>query len=67
MQGKTDPVFRRVLKIAKSNICFAMSFHLSARPHVKLRSHWAGLMKFEIWVISKICRENSSLIKIRQE
>jgi hypothetical protein len=49
MQAKTDPVFRRDLKIAKRNISFAMSFQrLSARPHAKLSSYWAGLLKFDI-------------------
>ena len=54
-------------------LIFVMSvFHLYARPSVRMEqlgSHWADF--HEIWCLrfffSKICRENSSFIKIWQE
>ena len=53
--------FRRVRKISKKTINFFMSVSLSVRME-QLGPHWTKLMKFEYF--SKICRENSSFLKI---
>jgi len=54
-------------KLRKVNICFVKSVRLSFRME-QLRSHYMDFR--EIWYfenVSKICPENSSLIKIEQE
>jgi hypothetical protein len=58
-------------KLRKATISFVMSVRLSVRPSVhteQLGSHWTDF--HEIWYLknfSKICRDNSSYIKIGQE
>jgi hypothetical protein len=53
-------------KLRKATIWFVMSVCLSIRIE-QLGSHWTDFDEILYLSFSKICRENSSLIKIRQK
>jgi len=63
--AKYCPFFERVRNIEKATISFVMLICLSVLPHVAARlpleGFWLNLMFGDF---SKICGENSSLIKI---
>jgi hypothetical protein len=52
-------------KLRKATFSFAMSVCLSVR--IELGFNWMIFMKFDFWVLSKICPENSSFICSGQE
>jgi hypothetical protein len=62
-----DSVFRRFLKLRKATISFVMSVRQSAWNNAAATGRI--FVKFDIWVFfeKKICRENSSSVKIWQE
>jgi len=56
-------------KLRKATISFVMSVRLSGHPSVWNNSTPTGriFMKFDMTMLSKICKENLSLIKVLQE
>ena len=48
-------------KLRKASIIFVVSVRLSSAPTMRI------FVKFKVLTFFKICRENSSLIKVRQE
>jgi hypothetical protein len=61
--------FSAFVKLRQATTSYVMSVYSSVCPSAWNNSAPTGriFMKFDVCVFSKICRENSSFIKIRQE